>query len=129
LLDHNSELKLDEKTINKIISILKIVRKFTEEFKAELNEINSNLYVSDYQLAGKSIRRRGRIEVDFEDKEFMPKSVFNLPETINRVIKLIRKSKRDNALIVIDAIRNPYEAKFFKDRYSAFHLMSINAPD
>uniref|UniRef100_UPI000BE6120A deoxycytidylate deaminase n=1 Tax=Escherichia coli TaxID=562 RepID=UPI000BE6120A len=129
LLDHNSELKLDEKTINKFISILKLVRKFTKEFKAELNEINSNLYVSAYQLAGKSIRRRGRIEVDFEDKEFMPKSVFHLPETINRVIKLIRKSKRDNALIVIDAIRNPYEAKFFKDRYSAFHLMSINAPD
>lgn len=93
---------------------MKLVRKFTKEFKAELNEINSNLYVSAYQLAGKSIRRRGRIEVDFEDKEFMPKSVFHLPETINRVIKLIRKSKRDNALIVIDAIRNPYEAKFLR---------------
>ncbi|RZM53534.1 deoxycytidylate deaminase, partial [Klebsiella pneumoniae] len=33
------------------------------------------------------------------------------------------------AYIVIDAIRNPYEAKFFKDRYAAFHLVSINAPD
>ncbi|ENF16370.1 CMP/dCMP deaminase zinc-binding domain protein, partial [Escherichia coli P0304777.5] len=63
LLDHNSELKLNEKTINKFISILRLVRKFTKEFKAELNAINSNLYVSVYQLAGKSIRRRGRIEV------------------------------------------------------------------
>ncbi|EKS6393813.1 deoxycytidylate deaminase, partial [Enterobacter hormaechei] len=129
LLNHDSDLKLDEKTINKVISILKLVRKFTKQFKAELNEINSNLYVSAYQLAGKSIRRRGCIEVDFEANDFIPKSVFHLPETINRVIKLIRKNKRDKALIVIDAIRNPYEAKFFKDRYSAFHLISINAPD
>ncbi|UYU31136.1 anti-phage dCTP deaminase [Siccibacter colletis] len=129
LLNHDSDLKLDVKTINKVISILKLVRKFTKQFKAELNEINSNLYVSAYQLAGKSIRRRGCIEVDFETNDFIPKSVFHLPETINRVIKLIRKNKRDKALIVIDAIRNPYEAKFFKDRYSAFHLISINAPD
>ncbi|MBQ0207017.1 anti-phage dCTP deaminase [Citrobacter portucalensis] len=129
LLNHDSDLKLDDRTINKVISILKLVRKFTKQFKAELNEINSNLYVSAYQLAGKSIRRRGCIEVDFESNEFIPKSVFHLPETINRVIKLIRKNKRDKALIVIDAIRNPYEAKFFKDRYSAFHLISINAPD
>lgn len=129
LLNHDSDLKLDDKTINKVISILKLVRKFTKQFKAELNDINSNLYVSAYQLAGKSIRRRGCIEVDFESNDFIPKSVFHLPETINRVIKLIRKNKRDKALIVIDAIRNPYEAKFFKDRYSAFHLISINAPD
>ncbi|EOC1289702.1 deoxycytidylate deaminase, partial [Cronobacter muytjensii] len=62
-------------------------------------------------------------------KEFNPRSVFHLPETINRVIKLIRKNKKGKAFIVIDAIRNPYEAKFFKDRYAAFHLISINAPD
>lgn len=30
---------------------------------------------------------------------------------------------------MIDAIRNPYEASFFRDRYSAFYLVSINAPD
>jgi len=35
----------------------------------------------------------------------------------------------DGAFIVIDAIRNPFEAKFFKDRYSAFYLISINAPN
>ena len=29
-------------------------------------------------------------------------------------------------LIVIDAFRNPYEATFFKDRYSSFYLFSIN---
>ncbi|HFO5283528.1 TPA: deoxycytidylate deaminase, partial [Escherichia coli] len=81
------------------------------------------------QSAGKSIRRIGKVDVDYENQDFIPKAVFHLPETINRVIKIIRKVKNNKAYIVIDAIRNPYEAKFFKDRYAAFHLVSINAPD
>lgn len=53
--------------------------------------------------------------------------MFHLPETINRIVKVIRAIK-ERAFIVIDAIRNPYEARFFRDRYSAFYLISINAP-
>lgn len=129
LLDHENEMDLEDNNVNKFISILTLVRKFTKDFKSELNEIDSSLYVSTYQAAGNSIRRLSKIEEGFEYKEFNPRSVFHLPETINRVIKLIRKNKRGKAFIVIDAIRNPYEAKFFKDRYAAFHLISINAPD
>lgn len=29
--------------------------------------------------------------------------------------------------IVVDAIRNPYAARFFRDRYSVFYLVIINA--
>ena len=51
-----------------------------------------------------------------------------MPKTINRIIKAIRKIKSE-AFIVIDALRNPYEVSFFRDRYSAFKLVAINAPD
>ncbi|AKG72666.1 deoxycytidylate deaminase [Serratia fonticola] len=129
LLNHENDLVVDDSDINKFIRILTLVRKFTKDFKEELNRIDSSLYVSTYQAAGKSIRRLSKVEVGYEKNTFNSKSVFHLPETINRVIKLIRKSKKGKAFIVIDAIRNPYEAKFFKDRYSAFHLISINAPD
>ena len=44
------------------------------------------------------------------------------------MIKAIRNA-RGSALVVIDAIRNPYEASFFRERYAAFYLVSINAPD
>lgn len=32
-------------------------------------------------------------------------------------------------MICLDAIRNPYEATYFQDRYSAFYLISINTED
>ena len=129
LIDHSQELDLDNLDVSNIRKTLHLVRFFTNNFKKELNEINTGLYVSTYQAAGKSVRRLGEIKTNYEAEEFDPKSVFHLPETINRVIKLIRKSQDGKALVVIDAIRNPYEAKFFKDRYAAFHLVSINAPD
>ncbi|MBO8134003.1 anti-phage dCTP deaminase [Dickeya fangzhongdai] len=130
LLDHHSEIDFsDPKITRSFIRILQLVRKFTRDLKAELNQLESGLYVSVYQSAGKSIRRIGKVDAEYESKDFIPNSVFHLPETINRVIKSIRKVKNERAYVVIDAIRNPYEAKFFKDRYAAFHLVSINAPD
>ncbi|MDK1703780.1 anti-phage dCTP deaminase [Serratia rubidaea] len=130
LLDHQSEIDFsDKKIIRSFIRILQLVRKLTRDLKAELNKLESGLYVSVYQSAGKSIRRIGKVDAEYESKDFIPSSVFHLPETINRVIKSIRKVKDGRAYVVIDAIRNPYEAKFFKDRYAAFHLVSINAPD
>ncbi|MEQ9842573.1 anti-phage dCTP deaminase [Pectobacterium brasiliense] len=130
LLDHQAEIDFtDQKIKRSFIRILQLVRKFTRDLKTELNNLESGLYVSVYQSAGKSIRRIGKVDAEYESKDFIPNSVFHLPETINRVIKFIRKVKNERAYIVIDAIRNPYEAKFFKDRYAAFHLVSINAPD
>ncbi|MFZ8566307.1 deoxycytidylate deaminase, partial [Klebsiella quasipneumoniae] len=89
LIDHSQELDLDYLDVTNIRKTLHLVRFFTNKFKKELNEINTGLYVSTYQAAGKSIRRIGEIKTKFDTEEFRPKSVFHLPETINRVIKLI----------------------------------------
>ena len=127
LLNHDNPVDVDDEEKKNFVRFLTLVRKFTRDFKGELQEVDNSLYVSTYQAAGNSIRRTGRVEVGLKPEDDRPDSVFHLPETINRVIKIIRKS-RNNALIVIDAIRNPYEARFFRDRYSAFYLMSINTP-
>ncbi|AVE06616.1 deoxycytidylate deaminase [Pseudomonas palleroniana] len=128
LLDHEEKFVLLDKEKEKFISFLRLMRKFTNDFKSDLQKIDNALYVSIYQSAGNSIRKIGCIDKGYKSVDFMPASVFHLPETINRVVKGIRSIK-DKALIVVDAIRNPYEARFFKDRYSAFYLVSINAPD
>lgn len=129
LLDHSAELKTSEKEAKDFTRILTLIRKFTRDFKIELDELSHGLYVSTYQAGGNSIRKTGSIQNAYQIAKFNPQCVFHLPETINRIIKMIRLVTKDKAYIVIDAIRNPYEAKFFKDRYAAFHLMSINAPD
>mgnify|MGYP006413573855 CR=1 FL=1 len=127
VLNHDSKERLPDERLEHFIRYLKLVRKFTNDFKKELNNLKNDLYISTYQAAGISIRKLGRVDSRFDVLDFSPDSVFHLPETINRTIKIIRAIK-DRAFIVIDAIRNPYEARFFKDRYAAFYLVSINAP-
>lgn len=55
----------------------------------------------------------------------------NLAHVVNHVIKLLRdlNYKDDQkTYVVIDALRNPYEVLYFRERYSAFYLMSISTP-
>lgn len=129
ILDHDKNFELTDTEKNKFFTFMKLIRKFTNDFKVEMKELSSALYINVYQAAGNSIRRTGEVQINFENSAFTPSSVFHLPETINRSIKIIRQLKPNNALIVIDAIRNPYEAMYFKERYAAFYLMSINAPN
>lgn len=129
ILDHGSDVDLNESERKKFFSFMKIIRKFTDDFKVELRALDNGLYIAAYQAAGNSIRKTGKIQKGYDKAGFEPESVFHLPETINRSIKNIRKISPEGTFVIIDAIRNPYEAKYFKDRYSAFYLMSINAPD
>lgn len=127
VLDHNTSTRIDESRLQDFIKYLRHVRRFTHNFKKELLGISNDLYISTYQAAGISVRKIGKVHDDYSELSFEPGSVFHLPESINRIVKIIRKIK-ERAFIVIDAIRNPYEARFFKDRYSAFYLVSVNAP-
>jgi len=127
VINHDVKIELDMARMERFLRYLKLVRKFTRDFKKELWDFSNDLYISTYQAAGISIRKLGKVDVDYEGAEFNPDSVFHLPETINKVVKLIRKTT-DKAFVVIDAIRNPFEARFFRDRFSAFYLVSINAP-
>ncbi|AHM73083.2 anti-phage dCTP deaminase [Yersinia hibernica] len=128
LLNHKQDINEIQVSNSDFIKFLEAIRRFTEKFKKGLNNLSQGLYISVYQDAGNSIRKTSHIKSTYKDDTFSPTHVFHLPETINRIIKLLRKND-GNTFIVIDAIRNPYEVKFFRDRYSAFHLVSINAPD
>ncbi|MFJ5372950.1 anti-phage dCTP deaminase [Pectobacterium versatile] len=128
IVNHNENINEIINNKSSFIKFMKLIRVFTNKFKKELNKLHQGLYVSLYQNAGNSIRKCGDINHEYEDGAFYPENVFHLPETINRIIKILR-SINDKTFIVIDAIRNPYEVKFFRDRYSAFHLVSINAQD
>ncbi|WP_144374027.1 anti-phage dCTP deaminase [Vogesella urethralis] len=128
VINHKEKFSITEQEDVNLKRVLVAVRKFTQLFKKDLNNLSQDLYIRAYQAAGNSIRRRGAIEVGYREKSFIPDSIFHLPETINKIIKALRRIN-GNIFIAIDAIRNPYEAGFFKDRYSAFYLVSVNAPD
>lgn len=101
---------------------------FTNKLKEVLSKHQTNLYTYIYQRVGNNIRTSGNPY----DKEFNPENIFRLSQRTNKLIKILRKRNlkiKGRVLVVIDALRNPYEATFFKDRYSAFYLFSVNTDD
>lgn len=117
------------KTKNKLKFYLEDIPEFSNELKKILQEYKK--YTKIYQVIGDNIRLSGcAIE-----KNFNPSNIFSIAERTNSIIKMLRAIAKHNkknkpgeneVLVVIDAIRNPFEAIFFKDRYSAFYMISIN---
>lgn len=78
-----------------------------------------------FQYWGNNIRQYGSISDGGEEAG----DPSELADTINKIVKLGRRiSKIENkpAFFLIDTLRNPYEVYYFRERYSAFYLMSIN---
>jgi len=98
---------------------------FSNKLRDALKKISIDAYTKTYQRAGDNIRASGQANsAKFDDSK-----VFHFPRTINKIIKSahhIARKNNESCFIVIDAIRNPYEAIFFKERYAGFYLVSIN---
>ena len=100
---------------------------FTEKLKKHLSAISGETYTTFYQKAGDNIRSSGNAL----DETYDSNNIHRLAIRVNKVIKIFRNKNRKNnkVYVVIDAIRNPFEAVFFRERYSAFYLLSINTPE
>jgi len=115
---------------NLIFSKLRIIK---DEIKMALETISNSLYTEIYQKVGNNVRKSG----DAFNDTFDPKKIFELPRRANLVIKVYKQQKSENkscadeksTLLIIDALRNPYEIAFFRDRYSAFFLFAVKTDD
>lgn len=53
--------------------------------------------------------------------------IYDVAKLINIIIKGIKHSnEKDGCRIVIDSLRNSLEARYFKERYTAFYLVCVN---
>lgn len=103
--------------------------------KAQINRfeqpkyVRSNLYTFLMQEVGNNIRCSGKPY----SNEYTENDFYNVAKRIDAIIKIIEKHNKNAGIfqtrICIDAIRNPYEAYFFKDKYSSFYLISINTKE
>ncbi len=100
-----------------------ITVKNKKDNKEENKKYRANAYTYFLQRIGNNIRNNG----DAFENDFTGMHMFALADRANHFIKAIRKNNKgkEDTLICLDAIRNPYEATFFQDRYSAFYLISI----
>ncbi|WP_238900032.1 dCMP deaminase [Clostridium sp. YIM B02500] len=103
-----------------------------EMTKTKLEEkkmIRYHLYTYLMQKFGNNIRSSG----DPYSSEFNVENYYSLVSRINSVIKIINQhmenDKTKSVRICIDAIRNPFEAYYLRDRYRAFYLVAVSTED
>lgn len=86
-----------------------------------------NCYTYFMQQFANNLRASG----DPLDDTFNQDKYTVLPEKISDIIRAIEEKYKGNSSvrICIDAIRNPYEALYLRDKYKAFYLLSINTDE
>lgn len=102
---------------------------FTEHIKESINKIKEDNYTRIYQKIGNNIRSSGSAI----DSIYTHNKIFSISEKVNKLIKIFTETNKPSienpVAIAIDSLRNPFEALFLRERYSAFYLMAINTPD
>lgn len=88
-----------------------------------------DLYTHLMQIFGRNLRSSNN---PFDDR-YVERRYRDFLKRINNLIKIINIFNENNGCkstrICIDAIRNPYEAIYFRDKYRAFYLMAIKAEE
>lgn len=116
---------LKNKKISGYSLFYKHLPEYAKELRDLLNKIKPGAYTSTYQQVGDNIRASGKSN----EKTFSPDKIFCFANAINEAIKYAHhnaKTKDEKCFIVIDAIRNPYEAIYLRERYSDFHVLAVN---
>jgi deoxycytidylate deaminase len=126
-----SDSEKKEKIQNAFKFYTKDLHYFTEKLKSKLSQKSSqSFYTSVYQKVGDNIRSCG--SAINSKNEFDPRHTDTIVGKTNKVIKVIRQFANDKgqpAYVVIDALRNPFEVYFLRERFSSFFLVSVNTDD
>ena len=121
------KLKRHEYDLSTYNFVINRVPKISKWLKDKLFEENYREYTKVFQAIGDNIRKTKTYDGS-EDSN--AENIYAISERINSFIKALRKQNNSSGketFVVIDAFRNPFEIMFFKERYSAFYLLSINA--
>lgn len=80
------------------------------------------------QQVGDNLRKSGN---PFSNNH-IPNQFYELPHRIAQLVDLIRHiqaAKDQPAYIVLDALRNPFELLYFRERFAAFYVFAVSSPD
>lgn len=133
LKDADAQLKNDLiKKINDYRNFILIdIHELRKAIDEDVVKKNQDSLFRKYQGWGNSIRRYGSI-CNTSKPTGDPST---LSRKINQVIKMLRDyndysdEEKKPTYVVIDALRNPYEVLYFRERYSSFYLMSVTTDE
>ncbi len=138
---YNDSGKLDRTKqgyLEQAYDILNELSKIQEKFRdimgknIYVDESNKNTPVSTFAYCLQAFGNRIRNHGDISKKDFTGEHMFALAKRANDFIKAVQAHNKANNLptfICLDAIRNPYEATYFQDRYSSFYLVAVSTDD
>lgn len=127
----NNKINIEDiEALDELHNYLIELNLFNTEVRSILSMNSYRDFTRVFQSIGDNIRRCGEYNNDTDDGETT--NIYNISSRINKIIKAYskyKKNKNESAYFVIDAFRNPFEVMFFRERYSAFYLMSVNCSD
>lgn len=106
----------------------------------KLKERNDGCYIKLYQELGNNLRAYG-VAVPSEKQAFEADGIFFIPCRVNKFLKILRHynsleiedatvGRKSNSLrIVINNLKNIFEAFYFRCRYSSFYLMAVDCDE
>lgn len=105
--------------------ILEDIPSLRADIEEILDTIQAGCVSAILQQWGDNIRKNKTVQSDKLYQKDAPEAIASL---INYIIKVIRRDNgRDKPTrIVIDALRNPFEILYFRERYASFYCMSVN---
>jgi deoxycytidylate deaminase len=128
-----------------LLKVLPEVSQKLADLLGKFGDKKINIYTQVYQDVGNIVRTYG-VFTNNANATQEKEAVYAVAKRINRAIKIhrsaneLRKRANDSPYltemnscsetpvhIVIDSIKNPFEASYLKDRYSAFYLFAISA--
>lgn len=103
-----------------------IMTKHKVTIRKNNNTKTSNCYFYLLQVFGNNIRASGNPYIS----SFTGKHFYSIVKEIDKFIKLKKEEENELPLrICIDAIRNPYEALYLKEKCNNFYLVSVNTSE
>ena len=127
------DVKLQKKVFSDLFKDYSCTESYSTGFEKQ-REQKSQLYTYLLQLFGNNIRSSG----DPFSSEFNQGQFSKIAERVETIINLIVKKnelveddteKTNSTRICVDAIRNPYEAYYLKDKFNSFYLVSVSTDD
>jgi hypothetical protein len=109
----------------------KLLNFFTGDAETLLQDFREKLksnYTPFFQIIGDNLRKSGTPYSDEIDAE----NIFAIAKRVDWLVRLVvrlNEAAGRPSRLVLDAMRNPFEAIFFRDRYPSYYLVAVNAPD
>lgn len=103
-----------------------------------LTKNGSENFTELFQKYGNCIRRFGEViydqnVIDCRLKFTQKSDIFAIPRKINQFIKVLRhpfgRVFNCPTRVVIDSLKNPFEATYLRERYTAFYLFAISSDE